>query len=222
MTDLELLVPNEIIRTKRKSISLIIKSDGKFIVRAPIKSKEEEILKFINLKSKWIITKRKEQLENAISPLTFDKLEQINLLGKQYKLTYSNASQVKLNEESIELPQKNSKEKLISFLKKTAQKYISERVKLISNLFGFSYNKISINSAKTCWGSCSLNNNLHFTYKLIMCPEDVVDYIVLHELCHTKIKNHSKEFWMQVEKCNPFYKAHERWLKKNRAIIEII
>ena len=120
------------------------------------------------------------------------------------------------------LPKEKSKEKLISFLKNTAKKYLAERVGLISELFGFTFSSISISSAKTCWGSCGYNNKLHFTYKLMMCPQDVVDYVVLHELCHTKVKNHSKKFWQLVKDCNPYYQIHERWLKKNRGIIELI
>ena len=222
MTDLELLTPNEIIRTRRKSISLIIKNNGEFIVRAPIKATDKRIRDFINLKSKWIISKRKEQLNNVVKPITFSDLEQIMLLDKPYNLVYSDVVLPKLGSEYIILPKEKSKEKLILLLKKIAKKHIQERVRLISELFGFKYNKISITSAKSCWGSCSSNNNLHFTYRLIMCPEDLIDYIVLHELCHTKIKNHSKLFWALVEQCNPYYKTHEKWLKVNRAIMEII
>ena len=222
MLNNELLAPTEVIRAKRKSISLIIKNNGDFIVRAPLKSKDEDIYKFINEKANWIIKKREEQLNNKITPLTFNQDEKISILGRVYTISYSQASRAKLTENELVLPKEKSKEKLISFLKNTAKKYITERVRLISQLFGFNFSSISISSAKTCWGSCGYNNKLHFTYKLMMCPQDVIDYVVLHELCHTKVKNHSKKFWQLVEECNPYYKTHERWLKKNRGIIELI
>ena len=84
------------------------------------------------------------------------------------------------------------------------------------------YSSISINSAKTRWGSCTPSNKLHFTYKLMLCPIPIVDYIIIHELCHTKVKNHSKKFWQLVEYYYPDYITCEKWLKKNRAIIEFI
>lgn len=222
MNNHELITPNQIIKSKRQTISLIIKNDGTFIVRAPLKSKDEEIFKFINQKSKWIINKRTERAKHAVEPLNFSNDEQLSLLGKSYYIIYDNIKKVKINETEIVIPNENSKEKLVSFLKNMAKKYILERTKLISSIFNFEFKSISISSAKTCWGSCSHDNRLHFTYKLIMCPEDVVDYIVLHELCHTKIKNHSNKFWALVEECNPNYKVSEKWLKQNRAVVDII
>ncbi|MBQ9795867.1 MAG: M48 family metallopeptidase [Clostridia bacterium] len=222
MNSEELLIPTKIIKSKRKSISITIKNNGDFIVRAPLRCSEDAIFKFINQKREWIIKKRLEQLSSPFSKLTFDKPEKVIILGKEIDIILVNKARVKLYEDIIEIPNNKPKEKLISFLKNYARKYILERVKLIASLFNFQYSNISISSAKTNWGSCSYNNRLHFTYKLIMCPEDVIDYIVLHELCHTKVKNHSDKFWLLVEACNPNYKNQEQWQKKNRGIIDII
>lgn len=222
MNTIELLTPNKITKSKRKSISLIIKNNGEFVVRAPRKCADKDILNFINKKAEWIIKKRTEQINNSIQPIDFSNTTQINILGKTYEIEQRDAARVKIVDDKIILPKTNTKEKLIAFLKRTLKRHIEERAKLIAELFNFKFETISINSAKTCWGSCGFNNKLHFTYKLIMCPLDVVDYIVLHELCHTKVKNHSAKFWQLVEQCNPNYKTQEKWLKKNRAIIEAI
>ncbi|MBQ8615169.1 MAG: M48 family metallopeptidase [Clostridia bacterium] len=222
MDNQELLIPNKIIKSNRKSISLVIKNNSEFIVRCPMRCKESDIYSFIAQKSDWIIKKRLEQASNLFNPLTCDKPEQIRILGKSYDIHFTNKNRVKLYEDVLEVPNTKPKEKIVGFLKTFARKYLTERVKLIADLFNFSYSKLTISSAKTNWGSCSLNDSLHFTYKLMMCPEDVVDYIVLHELCHTKVKNHSNKFWSLVEACNPNYKTHEKWLKKNRGIIEVI
>lgn len=222
MSNQNLLIPTQIIKSKRKSVSLVIKNNGDFIVRAPLNCNEKVIFDFISKKSEWIIKKRQEQAKNAFNRLTFEKSEQISILGKEYPIILSNSSKVKLSETSLEIPSIQPKEKLIKFLKSFAKKYITTRAELISSLFNFSYAGISISSARTNWGSCSHNNRLHFTYKLILCPEDVIDYIILHELCHTRVKNHSAKFWSLVESCNPVYKVQEKWLKKNRGIIELI
>lgn len=222
MTNENLLLPTKIIKSKRKSISLIIKNNGDFIVRMPINAKMNDVESFIIKKSDWIIKKRIEQNNNIFKPLSFDKIEKITLLSKEYDICYHDLSKVKIEDNLLFLPKENAKEKLIKHLKKMAKQHITERIRLIAELFNFSYESISINSARTCWGSCGSNNKLHFTYKLVLCPLDVIDYIVLHELCHTKVKNHSKKFWQLVELCMPNYKIQERWLKKNRAVIDII
>lgn len=218
----QLIIPTAIIRSKRKSLSLIIKNNGDFIVRAPLKYKEDLIYSFISKKKDWIIKKRQEQANNSHDKITFDKAENISILGREYPILLTNTKKAKLSESALELPNQNAKDHLIKFLKSYAKKYITQRVELIASLFNMQYSAISISSAKTNWGSCSQHNRLHFTYKLIMCPEDVVDYIVLHELCHTKVKNHSAKFWALVEHCCPLYKAQEKWLKRNRMIIEKI
>ena len=166
MTNNELLTPNQIIKTKRKSISLVIKDNGDFIIRAPLLVQESDIFKFIKQKEKWIIQKRTEQLSNTINPITFNGEEEIYLLGKPYKLIYKDISKVQIDENQIIISKRNPKEKLISFLKKFAQNHLKERVELISNMFGFNYASISISSAKTCWGSCSFSNKLHLNLVL--------------------------------------------------------
>lgn len=222
MTKSELLTPNQIVKSKRKTISLVIKNNGDFIIRAPLNAKNKDIDKFIHQKENWIIKKRTEQFSNAVMPLTFNGEEQISILGKVYNLIYDDVFRAKIVNDQILLPSKNPKDNLVLLLKKIAKNHLRERVDFFSNKFDLSYASVSISNAKTCWGSCSFSNKLHFTYKLIMCPEEIVDYIVIHELCHTKIKNHSAKFWELVMNYNPCYKTHEQWLKKNRAIINII
>jgi len=76
-----------------------------------------------------------------------------------------------------------------------AKSYLVGRLKHLANKHGFSYNSVSVRSQKTRWGSCSFNNNISLNIKLICLPKDLSDYVILHELAHTKIKNHSPSFW---------------------------
>lgn len=82
-------------------------------------------------------------------------------------------------------------------------------------LIGVTYHDIRIKNQKSRWGSCSGQGNLNFNWKLIMAPEEVLDYLVVHELCHRKHMNHSKEFWALVASILPDYKKQERWLRDN-------
>ena len=215
-----LIEPKKIIYSKRKTITLIINSNGELLVRAPIDCQISKIEKFIKEKADWIIKKKKS--EHNYSQLKFEGDEYIYLLGDKYKIILYDSAKIRINGDRIEIPRLDARNKLVCFLSRTAKKYITKRVEYIANLFEFEYLSISITSAHTRWGSCSYKNRLNFTYKLIMCPKDVIDYIIVHELCHTVEKNHSKNFWRKVKMILPNYKTYENWLKDNRGIINVI
>lgn len=92
---------------------------------------------------------------------------------------------------------------------------IPVRVKKYAPLIGVTVNKVTIRNQRSRWGSCSSKGNLNFNCLLMLCPEDVRDYIVVHELCHRKEMNHSPRFWAQVEQILPDYKERQKWLKEN-------
>lgn len=96
-----------------------------------------------------------------------------------------------------------------------AVEYIPKRVKYYSEKENFVYNKITIKNLVSRWGSCSTKGNLNFNCLLMLTPDYVIDYIVVHELCHLREMNHSEKFWAEVEKIMPDYQRAELWLKQN-------
>ena len=92
---------------------------------------------------------------------------------------------------------------------------LPERVRKFAPLVGVTYGRITIRSQHTRWGSCSAKGNLNFNCLLMLCPEEVRSYVVIHELCHRKQLNHSPKFWAEVERIMPDYKMHRKWLKDN-------
>ncbi len=127
-----------------------------------------------------------------------------------------------LIEKHIEAVKNRKAQQLQSFtdgeIKKLADAAVSDipvRVKKYASLIGVTVNKVTIRNQKTRWGSCSSKGNLNFNCLLMLCPEDVRDYIVVHELCHLKEMNHSPRFWAQVEQILPDYKGCQKWLKEN-------
>lgn len=96
-----------------------------------------------------------------------------------------------------------------------ALKVISVKVKHYAGLMNVQYGRITIRNQKTRWGSCSSKGNLNFNCLLMLAPDEVVDYVVIHELCHLIEMNHSKAFWQQVEQIMPDYKKHRKWLKEH-------
>ena len=99
------------------------------------------------------------------------------------------------------------------YLRRIAGEYISERVKYLSGRFGFNFRDVKIRGQKTRWGSCSSNGNLSFNYKLLQYRKHVIDYVIIHELCHAKHMNHSQKFWKLVEQYCPDYKNIKKELK---------
>lgn len=97
----------------------------------------------------------------------------------------------------------------------TAKSDLPQRVARFAALVGVTYGRITIRAQKSRWGSCSGKGNLNFNCLLMLCPEDVRDYVVVHELCHRKELNHSPRFWAEVEKVLPGYRVHRKWLKDN-------
>ena len=100
-------------------------------------------------------------------------------------------------------------------LAKDAVEYIPKRVGHFAKIIGVDYGRITIRNQKTRWGSCSSKGNLNFNCLLMLTPPEVIDYVVVHELCHRKEMNHSKAFWREVEKVIPNYKEYVEWLKNS-------
>lgn len=98
--------------------------------------------------------------------------------------------------------------------KKNAKDLIRDKLEFFNQHYNFSYNRISVKNQKTCWGSASRKGNLNFNYKIIDLPEDLRNYIVVHELCHLKELNHGRRFWELVEETVPDYAILRRRLRK--------
>ena len=96
-----------------------------------------------------------------------------------------------------------------------AARIISARVSYFAPLLGVTYNRITIRTQRTRWGSCSGKGNLNFNRLLALAPGSVLDYVVVHELCHLREMNHSPRFWALVESILPDYKQSKKWLKEN-------
>ncbi len=98
--------------------------------------------------------------------------------------------------------------------KESAHKFVVSRLELYNKHYNFTYNKVRIKNSKSRWGSCSSKKNLNFNYKILYLPEQLADYVVVHELCHLKELNHSNKYWALVEQTMPNYKILRKALRE--------
>ena len=105
----------------------------------------------------------------------------------------------------------------IEQFREQARKLVTERVRYYAPIIGVTYGRIAIRTQHTRWGSCSSKGNLNFNCLLALVPQEVLDYVVVHELCHLKELNHSTRFWSKVEEVLPSYNVWRKWLKEHGA-----
>lgn len=175
----------EILRSKRKTMTIEITPEGVVRVRAPYRMDTDKIREFVEEKKDWIKT---------------------------------HLAQVEAAKQQTELVEKLTPSELED-LAKRAMIEIPKRVAYFAPLIGVTVGRITIRNQKTRWGSCSAKGNLNFNCLLLLAPPDVLDYVVVHELCHRKEMNHSKRFWTEVEKILPDYCRQVQWLKENGTLL---
>jgi predicted metal-dependent hydrolase len=218
---------DKLLRSQRKTLSLVIERDGQLLVRAPMRASESFIREFVAEHEQWI--RRKQEQARAtyapFKPKEFVDGEGFWYLGDNYKLQISdNTRPVLALNGRFELSRKAlSKAPLVfeRWYRGQARRVLAERVERYAGLHGFTVQKVKITSARMRWGSCSSKGTLNFAWRLVMAPLPVIDYVVVHELVHLRVKNHSKKFWAQVGILMPEYKTHIQWLKVNGHLLNL-
>ncbi|MDO4966081.1 MAG: M48 family metallopeptidase [Lachnospiraceae bacterium] len=148
------------------------------------------------------------------APLKATKRDILRFIEDKSDWINKNINQMMMKKMNQPEAKKLSNEELKS-LASDAMIYIPGRVKYFAEIIGVSYSRITIRNQKTRWGSCSAKGGLNFNCLLMLTPNDVIDYVVVHELCHRLEMNHSKAFWAHVEEVLPDYKKRRKWLKDN-------
>jgi predicted metal-dependent hydrolase len=188
--------------------------------------KETDIRRFIEEKSDWIKRKQVRARKEAVRPHQFTDGETFWYQGKELplRLVRDGRPGLVMMDGAFRLAksaQPRAGSVFEAWYKKQARAVLAERVDFFARKYGFEVSKIRISSARTRWGSCSRKGTLSFTWKLVMAPPEVVDYVVVHELCHLRVLNHSPSFWAQVEAILPDYKAKRKWLKANGGKLQL-
>lgn len=207
-----------LIRSSRKTLALNIDRDGRLIVRAPYRLSVERIEQFIAEKTDWI-----EKHTAAANLRTEQKNERLNVPPKELPLfgrlcPVVNEKPYGYTDGVFYLPEGMTLESLVPYLHKLytriAKEALVPRVQTLSEQTGLMITAVKINSAKTRWGSCSVAKSVNLSHRLIAADPKLIDYVIIHELCHTVHMDHSHDFYRLVENFLPDYKEREKGLKE--------
>lgn len=218
---------DQIIRSNRRSISLEIHPDGKLVVRAPKLATNAQIQALVNRKADWIAKNRAKAANRygVLKPKTFAPGETFWYLGEQYPLQLTNKQRPPLELDGVfrlsRATQERAREAFITWYREETRQITQNFIDSYSRQHGFTVRDVRITSARTRWGSCSANQTLNFTYRLSMAPLEVIEYVVVHELAHLKVRNHSKDFWRLVGQLKPDYQTNRRWLKEHGVLLTL-
>jgi len=221
----------EVLRSRRKTSALQIVGN-QLQIRVPNRVRDRKIVEILEKKERWI---RNKAIELQNQPLTKEREyisgESFPLFGRDLKLKVLEGRKVGTqliddyllttvrSSESGDLRKSRIKTYIEKWYVKEAYKRLEEKVIKYSQIIRVSPREMKVRNYKTRWGSCDNKGRLTFNFHLIKAPHTIVDYVVIHELCHIIQPNHSKFFWDEVAKFDPFFKNHKKWLKGHGNIL---
>lgn len=217
---------------QRKTMAIQVEAPDKVIVLAPVGTTKKLILEKVKGNAPWI-AKKLESLRNQPVPATrqFTDGELFLYLGASYPLQVQVDELLKkpavyLDSDGIRVitPTRDEihiRNALEQWYRQKCLERVNERIEYYQQLIKRFPNRVVVKEQKRRWGSCSSKGNLNFNWRDILAPSPVLDYIVVHEICHLVHLNHSKEFWRLVESILPDYRERKGWLKKNGASLNI-
>lgn len=224
----------ELVKSRRKSISIRVTEEGEIQVKAPSFMSVSDIEKYILQKEHWIAEHVRYISENREKrdARQFVTGETLLFKGKELVLIVHEEAErkrtsIRMEEGNIllQVPAGSSaveKSKALEhWYREQARILMTSKVQYYAPFLQVRYADIRIKDQKSRWGSCSSRGNLNFNWHIVLAPEEIADYLAVHELCHLRHMNHSQEFWKCVEEVYPDYKAARRWLKENGQSLKI-
>lgn len=220
----------EVKRSNRTKSATITVEEGKVCVVVPSQLEHERITKLLKDKNRWI--KEKISLHHEAQPKStkqFVSGESFSYLGRNYRLKVQqgNYQPIKLVNGRFAITLRAGKDNpdliqdsLFSWYKQHAEIKLKEKSNRYAELIGVSFHSVGLKNYKSRWGSCTVDGDITFNWKVIMAPNRIVDYVVIHELCHLIHHDHSPKFWREVERVMPDYDECKEWLKQYGANLE--
>ncbi|MDF2610710.1 MAG: putative metal-dependent hydrolase [Lachnospiraceae bacterium] len=220
-------------RSERKNISISIEPNKNIKVKAPVELTDDEVMEVVKKKSRWITAKLFEmrEIENRKYHRQYVNGESFTYMGRNYSLQLVDDITLKKPEVKlyrgklyVKTPSRNEDvihKAIVKWYQEKAKEKIPDRVSYYEKFFVEKHGRIDIKDQKKRWGSCTKEGDLAFNWKSIIAPANILDYIIVHELCHLRYMNHSKEFWEMLGRVLPDYESRKEWLMNNGMKLEV-
>ena len=222
--------PFVIQRSPRRTLVISVNERGDVKVSAPFRLSQREIEAFIKKKMFWIRTKveHAQKSHQILREKKFDHDHEFFFLGEKYKLQVTKKEVKRVNVEfhqnqwNVDVPvampleerEKEIRSKLVQWYRREAEEILGSRIFQHSRQMGVEPKEVAIRTQKRMWGNCHhRKQRIHLNWQVIFCPLRVIDYVIVHELCHLTVPNHSKRFWKQVQKFWPHFREDRKWLR---------
>ncbi len=215
-----------LVRSKRRTLAITIDGSGHCTVRAPLRMPQAEIAGFVAEKEGWIKTKLLEikiKAELAPQEPQFACGAEWLIGGRRLRLVMADgvpAACARITDTELVCGKGMQRSQFIAFLRRYALDVLCRRVNRFAPLVKVVPQGVKVSEAGARWGSCSGRNVLNFSWRLIFAPPPLLDYVVVHELCHIGCMNHSAEFWRRVAAVLPDYEARRRALKQQGYLLK--
>ncbi|MNH67968.1 hypothetical protein D3C85_989200 [compost metagenome] len=222
-----------LIRSDRRTADIVIERTGDVVVRAPFGIEDHRVRDVVANRALWVHRSLAEW-EELNSSRRFRPLVQgqgFAYLGRSYRLKFVTNAEVplrlkngrwELSEAFVAREGEAAARKAFrDFYIAKGLSIFGDRVEAFSPLVGVKPGEISVKELGYHWASCGSSGALNFHWKTLMAPQTVIDYIVVHELCHLRHKDHSNAFWNEVDKVLPRYRERKDWLKANGAALDL-
>jgi predicted metal-dependent hydrolase len=216
----------KIVRSRRRTIALVITPEAHLIVRAPLRASAAMIDDLVREKCSWIHKKISEIRQRpAATEHAYEEGETFLYLGREYPLHIvenGNGGIERMDRLCVcrtLLP--DIKKQLKRWYMQEAQREIQARCMWFSMTTDHVPTTIRITDARQRWGSCTHKGGLNFSWRLIQVPHEIVDYVIVHELVHLRQPDHSKKFWAKVKEIMPDYERRREWLRENERLLRI-
>jgi len=221
-----------VIRTNRRRSVSIYLEDEIVKMRVPKSLSEKRIREFITKRTPWIKIKLKEVSDRPIiKPKEYVSGETLNYLGRNYRLkvTHGNETSIKLKGrffsaivlKTDKTAQETIRAMLLSWYRQHAKIGLSKKTDCLARIIGVQPNSLTVKDYKSRWGSCSNSGDITYNWRVILAPQPIVDYVVVHELCHMLEHNHSSRYWKHVERYVADWRDCRNWLKINAHSLSI-
>lgn len=217
---------DSVVRSRRRTIALIITPDARLIVRAPLRAPASLIDEAVREKEAWIRKKQAEMRKRPQAvPHAYEEGEIFWFLGRPYPLHLTDDGRAAIERTDRLVVSRNVRPDIRTAIQRwyiaEAKKEIHARCMYFSMMTGYSPQSLSITGARQRWGSCSYRGGLNFSWRLIQAPLPIVDYVIVHELVHLRQHDHSKKFWATVQELMPDYERRRTWLRDNERLMRI-